>query len=48
MVHKIMFHKAKYTCSVTKQNILRAPNYNHHKVRLQLFFSSLKYEKHVY
>jgi hypothetical protein len=39
MVHKIMFHKAKYRFSVTKQNRLRTPNYNHHKVRQQFFFS---------
>ena len=37
VVHKIMFHKEKYTCSVTKQNRLRTPNYNHHKVRQQFF-----------
>jgi len=37
MVHKIMFHKVKYICSVTKQNRLRTPNNNHHKVRQQFF-----------
>jgi len=41
MVHKVMFHKAKYTCTVTKQKRLRTPNYNHHKVRQQFFFFSV-------
>jgi len=43
-VHKTMFHKAKYACSVTKQKI-KNPKLQPSQSQTSVFYSSLKYEK---